>query len=438
MSLLLVALGIVLLLVLLLFIKLNAFLSLILVSLVVALLAGLSLQETVQAVSAGIGSTLGSIALIMAFGAMLGKLLEESGAAERITYGLIGIVGKKNIQWAVLMAGFLIGFPMIYNAGFLVLIPLIFSLAKTTKLPLLYLGMPMAASLSTAHGLLPPHPAPTAIAALFGADVNTTLLYGFAIAVPTVVIAGPLFSRFFTSWDNKPKPELFVERNFLPGELPGLGISVFIALAPVLLMLLSGVADMFLAKENQFVSALHFLGDPNIALLLAVLLGVYFLGVRKGRSMDSIMQSLTSAAGAVAMILLIIAAGGAFKQVLLNSGVGEEIKTVMSGMALSPLILAWSMAAVLRLAIGSATVAAITTAGILEPLIAVCGVQPELMVISITAGSLMFSHVNDVGFWMFKEYFNLTIRQTFATWTVMETIVSVMGLMGVLLFHWLA
>ena len=244
MSLLIVAIGIVVLLLLLLIVKLNAFLSLLLVSFLVATLEGMSLQQSLQSITTGVGATLGSITLIMVFGAMLGKLLEESGAAQRITFGLIRIVGRKNIQWAVLITGFLIGFPMIYNAGFLVLIPLIFSLAKTARVPLLYLGIPMAASLSTAHGLLPPHPAPTAIAALFGADVNTTLLFGFFIAVPTVMVAGPLLSRFYKGWQAEPRADLYTERTFSPDELPGLGISIFVALIPVLLMLLGGVSTM--------------------------------------------------------------------------------------------------------------------------------------------------------------------------------------------------
>lgn len=435
MSLLMVAIGIVVLLLLLLVVKLNAFFSLLLVSFLVALLEGMSLPQSLQSITTGVGSTLGSITLIMVFGAMLGKLLEESGAAQRITFGLIGVVGRKNIQWAVLITGFLIGFPMIYNAGFLVLIPLIFSLAKAARVPLLFLGIPMAASLSTAHGLLPPHPAPTAIAALFNADVNTTLLFGFFIAVPTVVLAGPVLSRFFTGWHTEPRTDLFSERAFLPEELPGLGSSIFIALIPVLLMLLAGVVTTYGAAENSLVAALRFAGDPTIALLLAVLAGLYFLGIRKGKKMETLMQSLSASVGAIAMILLIIAAGGAFKQVLLDSGVGEEIKNATAGINISPLLLAWTIAALLRLALGSATVAAITAAGIVQPLLASCCVRPELMVLATTAGSLMFSHVNDVGFWMFKEYFNVSIKQTFAIWTVMESIVAIMGLIGVLVIQ---
>lgn len=437
MGLIIVAFGIGLLLLLMLLLKLDAFLALILVSFFVSLALGMPLGKSLDSVTTGVGATLGSIALVMAFGAMLGRIIEESGAAQRITQGLIRIVGEKNIQWAILLTGFLIGLPMIYNASFLVLIPLIFSLSKTSKLPLLYIGIPMAAALSTTHGLLPPHPAPTAIASMFSADVNTTLLYGFFIAVPTVIIAGPFLSRFYSKWEAKPKEGLTISRQFTREEMPSLGISVFIALIPVILMFVGGVTSSIIPARYETGSLFNFLGDPNIALLIAVLAGIYFLGVRKGWKMRRLMQSLSSSVASIAMILLIIAAGGAFKQVLLDSGVGEEIKSLTSDVSISPLVLTWVIAALLRLALGSATVAAITAAGIVQPMIAGSGIHPELMVLATTAGSLMFSHVNDVGFWMFKEYFNLSVSQTFASWTIMETIVAIMGLIGVLVLQYI-
>lgn len=435
MSLFLVLAGILLLLFLMLYCKLNAFIALILVSIFVGIAEGLSMPDILQSITKGIGDTLGSLALVLAFGAMLGNLIEFSGAAHRITYSLIKIFGKEKIQWAIAITAFMVGLPMVYNAGFLVLIPLIYALFKASGIPLLYLGIPMAASLSTTHGLLPPHPAPTAISIVYGADVNLTLLYGFFIAIPTIVVAGPLFSRLFKNWKAEPPEGLFTG-NILPeNEWPTLFTSVFVAILPVILMLVSAIVGYSFKSSPQIVQFFNFIGDPNIALLAAVLIGMYLLGIRQGGSMESVMKQLTTAVGSIAMILLIIASGGAFKQVLLDSGIGIEISSLMSNISLSPLMLAWLMAAVLRLALGSATVAAITAAGIVLPMISSTNVRPELMVLATTSGSLMFSHINDIGFWMFKEYFNVSISSTFAIWTVMETIVAVMGLIGVLLLN---
>jgi gluconate transporter len=295
--------------------------------------------------------------------------------------------------------------------------------------------MPMAAALSTTHGLLPPHPAPTAIAITYNASVNLTLVYGFLIALPTVVLAGPVLSRFFKHITQGPPTSLFSGKLLPENELPGLGVSIFISLLPVLLMMTGALANVVLPAGSSFLIVFKFISDTNIALLTAVLAGLYFLGYRQGRKMEEQMESLSSGVSSIAMILLIIASGGGFKQVLVDSGVGNAIEGIAADLPLSPLVLVWTVAALLRLALGSATVAAITAAGMVQPVIVNSGIAPELMVLATTAGSLMFSHVNDIGFWMFKEYFNLTIKQTFSSWTVMESIVSVMGLLGTLLLH---
>jgi Gnt-I system high-affinity gluconate transporter/Gnt-II system L-idonate transporter len=320
---------------------------------------------------------------------------------------------------------------MIYNASFLVLIPLIYTLSATTGLPLMYLGIPLSAALSVTHGYLPPHPAPTSIAVLYKADVNLTLLYGLIIAVPATILAGPVLSRFFRHLRNLPPPEFYEPREFRREELPGLGVSLFTVLVPVLLMLAGAVVS--LAKwDGPAGRAVQFLSDPTVALLAAVLISFYTLGLRRGQGMDALMNSVTTAAASVSMVLLIIAAGGAFKQVLMDSGTTEAIKHFASGLRVSPLVLAWSAAALLRAAIGSATVAAITAAGIVLPLVPGAGVAPELLVLATTAGSLMFSHFNDIGFWMFKQYYNVSVRHTFLIWTVMESIVAIVGLLGTL------
>jgi len=435
MPLILVAIAVLLLLVLMIPFRLNAFLSLILVALGLGIAEGMPVKDVIASVQEGVGSTLGSIALILGFGAMLGSLISVSGAAQRITYSLIKSFGIKYIQWAVLLTGFLVGLPMFYNAGFVLLIPLIFSIAASTGLPLLYVGIPMAASLSVTHGYLPPHPGPTSIAVIYNADIGLTLIYGLIVAIPAIIISGPVFTRFLTKYKAAPPPGLASPKIFTEEEMPGYGISLFTAIFPVLLMAAGTIAETTLPAASSFRKALGFLGDPAIALLLAVLLAIFTLGLNRGKKMDEIMGILTTSISSIAMIMLIIGGGGALKQVLVDSGVGKYITTLVSTFNLSPLLLAWGIAALLRVCLGSATVAAITTAGIALPVISATGVSPELMVLATGAGSLMFSHVNDPGFWMFKEYFSLNIPQTMATWSVMETLVSVIGLAGVLLLN---
>lgn len=412
--------------------KLNAFLALVLTSFAVGICDGMTPERTLQSILKGIGDTAGSLALILVFGAILGKLIEESGAAHSISRRFIHIVGKKRIQLAVMLTGLIVGMSMIYNASFLVLIPLIYALSVETGLPLLYLGIPLSASLSVAFGYLPPSPAPTAIATLYGADINRTLLYGLLLVLPATALAGPILSRFFRHSRNEPPATLYQPRVFSDRDLPGFWISLLSILLPVALMTASALVQAVSAHGSVAVAA-RFCGNPTVALFLAVLAGLYTLGKRRGRDMTSLMKSVTSGVASVSMVLMIITAGGAFKQVLLDAGTGDAIKIVATHMPVSPLVLAWCTAALIRMALGSATVAAITTGGIIVPLVHTSGVAPELLVLATTSGSLMFSHFNDIGFWMFKEYYNATIRQTFQVWTVMESIVAIVGLGGTLL-----
>jgi Gnt-I system high-affinity gluconate transporter/Gnt-II system L-idonate transporter len=423
--------SIVFLLVLIARLKVNAFLALLLTAFMVGVANGMPPAAALQSILRGIGDTMGSLVLILVFGAILGKLIEESGAAHTISYALTNLLGQRRIQLSVLATGFIVGLPMIYNASFLVLIPLIYTLSTTTRLPLMYLGIPLSAALSVTHGYLPPHPAPTSIAAMYHADVNLTLLYGLALAVPATLLAGPVLARFFRHVKNMPPPELYKEREFVREELPGLGVSLFTTLVPVLLMLAGAIVTLTDAG-TAIKAAAQFLSDPNVALCLAVLAGFYTLGLRRGRNVESLMKSAGAGAASVTMVILIIASGGAFKQVLLDCGTGGAIKAIAAQASLSPILLAWGTAALLRLALGSATVAAITAAGIVLPIVPGSGVAPELLVIATTAGSLMFSHFNDIGFWMFKEYYGVSVRQTFQIWTVMESIVALVGLAGVL------
>ncbi|QCR23179.1 gluconate:H+ symporter [Pontibacter sp. SGAir0037] len=435
MALLILFAGIIALLILIIVFKFNTFISLILVSIGVGIAEGMAVKDVLVSVQKGLGDTLGSLVLILGFGAMLGSLVSESGAAQRITQGLIRQFGRKNLQWAMVLTGFIVGLPMFYNAGFVILIPLVFTVAASAGVPLLYVGVPMAAALSVTHGFLPPHPGPTAIAVIFGADIALTLLYGLILAVPTIILAGPVFTSMIKNLKAEPPANLFTPRHFTEEEMPGYGISILTALVPIILMATAAVLSITVPATSAIRQLFEFIGDPVIALLISVLVALYTLGLSRGKSMAELMKSTTDSVTSISMILLIIGAGGALKQVLVDSGVGNFITGLIEGTTLSPLFIAWLITALLRVCLGSATVAAITGAGIALPMLASTGVNPELMVLSIGAGSLMFSHVNDPGFWMFKEYFNLTIPQTILTWSLMETIVSVLGLIGVLLLE---
>lgn len=427
-----VAIGVALLLFLMIKCRLNGFLSLILVALTVGVLEGMPIATVVTSIKTGMGSTLGHLALVLGFGALLGKLMADCGGAQRIATTLIRRFGEHRIQSAAVITGFTVGFALFYEVGFVLMIPLIFTIAATARIPLLYIGLPTAAALSVTHGFLPPHPGPTAIAAIFNADMGKTLLYGVILAVPTVIIAGPFFSRFLKHID-KPIPlGLYNPKVFTEEEMPGFGTSVFTALVPVLLMALQAVAKMTLPADSGVLAYTNFFGDPVIATLLAVLLAIFTFGLNRGRDMEAVMKTVGEAISLIAMMLLIIGGGGAFKQVLVDSGMDKYIAGLMSGVDVSPILMAWSIAALLRLALGSATVAAMTAGGIVAPLVASSGVSPELMVLATGAGSLIFSHVNDPGFWIFKEYFNLSIPETLKSWSVMETIISVCGLVGAL------
>ena len=467
MPLLIVGLGILILLVLISKFKLNAFLALLITSFAVGLFSGMNPMDILDSVLKGIGDTMGKIVLILAFGAMLGKILEESGAAHTITYRMTEFMGLKNIQYALLITGFLVGLPMMYNASFLVLIPLVFTFAATTKLPTIWLALPLCSALSVAHCFLPPHPAPTYVSFIYNADVNKVLLYGLVPMVPACLIGGIWLSRFFKNMEIKPPSELFQERHFEKDELPSLAVSILCAVTPIILMLLGALTDItfgpppakaemarlgmdgitgfyhqiFIGKgfNDQFaiifssvLTFIKFMSDANIALFMAVIVAIFTLGIQKGRNMNDVMNSSAKSIGAISMIVLIIACGGAFSQVLNDSHVIEYIRSISDSMQMNPLFMAFLIASIFRLAVGSATVATLTTAPIMLPIAQQTGTSPELMVLATGAGSVMWSHFNDSGFWMFKEYFGLNVKQTFQTWTVMESTIGVVGIATVL------
>lgn len=416
--------------------KVSPFLSLLIVAVLMGFCLGLGPTEVLKSVKNGVGNTMGDVALIIIFGAALGKILEASGAAEKIASTLIKSFGEKYIQWALMVTGFLIGIPLYYNAGFVILVPLVFSIARRANLPLLYVAIPMAAALSTTHCFLPPHPGPTTIIGVFNkivpTDMGKTLMYGIVIAIPVVLIAGPLLGTVLK------RIKVDLSFSFLSPEtkkekkLPAAFPSFFIGLLPVLLITLSVVAQNFM-PDGIVKSIILFLGDSTVALLIAVLAAIWYFVIRAGDSMTTAMKWLNEAVSGIAMILLIITAGGVFKQVLQDSETDKYIASFSSKLQMPPLLFGWMITALLRVSMGSATVAGITAAGVVSPLVAAGNVSPELMVLAIGTGSVFGSHVNDSGFWMFKEFFNLSLKQTFLSWTVMETTISILGLIGVLI-----
>ena len=413
--------------------KVSPFLSLLIVAITAGLLLGMEPLALLKTIEKGVGSTLGGLVLIICLGAALGKILEVSGAAEKISTTLINGFGEKNIQWAVLLTGFLIGIPLYYNAGFVILVPLVFTLARKTNLPLLYIGIPMAASLSTTHCFLPPHPGPVVLVNAFNADMGKTLMYGIIMAIPAVIIAGPLLGKYLKTMEVKDNP-LFGNvdtANFktLPATFP----SFIIALLPVILITLSVIANNFIDGDSILKTAISFIGDSTIALLITVITALLYFGMRNKVGADTQTKWIHDAIAGISVIVLIITAGGVFKQVLTDSGTGDYIASFSSKLNMPPLIFAWVITALLRVTIGSATVAGITAAGIVSPLLTQTNVSPELLVLAVGAGSVFCSHINDSGFWMYKEFFNLTLKQTFMSWTVMETIISVVGLVMVLI-----
>jgi Gnt-I system high-affinity gluconate transporter len=413
--------------------KISPFLSLLIVSIVAGFCLGLNPQQLLKSIETGVGSTLGGVALTICLGAILGKILEQNGATEKISSTLINSFGKKNIQWAVLLTGFLIGLPLYYNAGFVILVPLVFSLAQSSGLPLLYIAIPMAAALSTTHCFLPPHPGPVTLVKAFDANNSKVLLYGLIITIPTVIIAGPLLGRLLQKIKIDTILNIKTDEIVTPKKLPAAFPSFAIALLPVFLITMSILAHNYLQKDSLLQSVILFFGDSTIALLLSVLLAAAYFTISAGKPMEAMMKSLTDAVSGIAMILLIITAGGVFKQVLLDSGTGSYIASFSSKWQMPPLLFAWMIAALLRVMIGSATVAGITAAGVVSPLVLSGAASPELMVLAVGAGSVFGSHINDSGFWMFKEFFKLSLKQTFLSWSVMETLISVLGLIGVLL-----
>ncbi len=413
--------------------KLNPFITLFLVSLGLAIGTGMPPASVMHSFESGMGATLGHIAIVVALGTMLGKMMAESGGADQIAQTLIGFFGEKRVHWAMMVIGLVVGLPAFFEVGFVLLIPIAFTVARRTQTSLLLVGIPMVAGLSVVHGLVPPHPAALLAVTIYKADVGRTILYALLIGLPTAILAGPLFAKFIAPrvhlQSDNPMAADFVEHG-AERSLPGFGLTVFTILLPVFLMLIGSWADSIAAPGSIVNQALHLAGNDDMALLIGVLISFFTLGRLRGFTRDTILRFSNECLAPTATITLLVGAGGGFGRVLQDSGVSQAIVHIALSIHVPLLLLAWTLAALMRLATGSATVAMSTAAGIVAPIaLHSAGVRPELLAIATGAGSLIFSHVNDGGFWLVKEYFNMSVAETLKTWSICETIIAVAALL---------
>lgn len=438
MPLLVVAFGVAILIFLIIKLKLNTFVSLIITSFIIALILQIPISKISTSIENGIGSQLGHLAVIFGFGSMLGKLVSDSGGGFRIATTLIEKFGRKRIQIAVVIASFIVGLALFFEVGLVVLLPIIFVIAREVDLPLMYLGIPMAATLNVTHAFLPPHPAPTAVAGIMHAPLGHVLLLGIIVAIPTVIVCGPLFNWFL----HKVYPKVYRKnvdvkvlgefKEFKIGDTPKFGISVLTSMMPVILIAIATICSIVLPEKNLVNEIIQFIGAPDAAMLISLIFAVYTMGIARNLKMNDISKSMVESVKQVSMMLLIIGGGGAFKQVLVDGGIANYISSLFAHTNISPLLAAWLVAALLRVSLGSATVASLTAAGLVAPLIAQTGVNPALMVLAVGAGSVFADHVNDAGFWMIKEYFGLSLKETFLSWTTLTSVLSLTGLASVL------
>jgi Gnt-I system high-affinity gluconate transporter len=429
-----VGIGVLILLFLMTKLKVNAFIALLVVATGVGLVQGVPAADLPDALTKGLGNQMASVMALITLGAMVGRVMGDAGAAQRIADSLIKLFGPRGVQVAMVVTSMLIGITMFYEAAFVIVVPICFTLARSTRSNLLWVGLPMSISLSTMHSYLPPHPGPTAVAGVLHASIGLTLLYGLFIAVPVGGIVALVWPRlpFVRRIDPEIPEGLVSEREFAEDELPGLGWSVGIAVLPVVLIAGAAIVALITSATNPVLDAVAFIGNPTIAELIALIIAAWAFGPRIGRSVHEVTASCTDAAKSMTMILLIIAAGGAFSGVLKAGGTSDYIKTMTDHWSISPIILAWLIAALLRVALGSATVATVTASAVVLPLMAHGGTKPELMTLAVTCGSIAFSHVSDPGFWMFKEYFNLSVLDAIKVRTTYTTLLAVLGLLGVL------
>ncbi|MRJ76874.1 gluconate transporter [Aeromicrobium sp. SMF47] len=414
--------------------KLHPFLALILGALTVGAIAGRAMLDVVGSFSAGVGSTVSGVGVLIALGAMFGKLLADSGGADQIVDTIVGRSSPRMLPWSMAAIGAIIGLPMFFEIGLVLLMPVIFLVAKRAERSIISLGIPALAGLSAMHGFVPPHPGPLAAIDLVDANLGLTLGLGVLVAIPTIIVAGPVFARFADRWVPVPAGDLFdASTTQKRDRRPSFGVTLATVLLPVVLMMGKAFGDILVDDGTTLRSVLDFIGEPFVALLIAVLVAVFTFGVATGMSKDDVSDVLSSSLPPIAGIILIVGAGGGFKQTLVDTGIAEVVADFVRDSGVSVLLIAWLVAVVIRVATGSATVATITAAGIMVPVAAdLPSGEVSLLVLAIGAGSVFFSHVNDAGFWLVKEYFGLSVGQTIKSWSIMETILSVSGLIVVL------
>jgi GntP family gluconate:H+ symporter len=419
--------------------KVNSIVAIVLAALFLGVASGMELPAIMKRFQEGVGSVLGSIAMILGLGNMLGKMMAESGGAERIAVTLIQRFGESRVHWTMVVIAFIVGIPVFFQVGLVLLIPLVIIMAQKTRLPFLQIGIPLVSGLSVMHGLVPPHPGPMVAIEVLKADIGKVIFYSFLVGIPTAILAGPILGKFLARRvPLEASGELAAQftQKARDKTMPGFAITVFTILLPVLLMLLATVFDLVLPKTSGLRQAIDFVGHPIVALLVAVLFSFYSLGSACGFKRQQILAFTNDCLAPIAGVILIIGAGGGLKEILVGSGVGAAIAEQTSHWHLSPLFFGWLVAALIRIATGSATVAITTAVVIVAPVVAgVPGINLELLVVAMGAGSLILSHVNDGGFWLVKEYFNMSVTQTLKTWTVMETIISIVALVFTLLLN---
>ncbi|MFF0277287.1 MULTISPECIES: GntT/GntP/DsdX family permease [unclassified Streptomyces] len=417
--------------------KLHAFLALTIGSLALGAFAGAPLADTIKSFTTGLGNTVAGVGVLIALGAILGKLLADSGGADQIVDTILARASGRAMPWAMVLIASVIGLPLFFEVGIVLLIPVVLLVAKRGNYSLMRIGIPALAGLSVMHGLIPPHPGPLVAIDAVGANLGVTLALGLVVAIPTVIIAGPVFSRYAARWVDIPAPENMIPVR--PSEdlekRPGFGVTVATVMLPVVLMLVKALVDIVVDDpENGVQKVTDVIGSPLIALLAAVIVALFTLGRAAGFSKERLSSTVEKSLAPIAGVLLIVGAGGGFKQTLIDIGVGQMILEFSEDWSIPALLLAWLIAVAIRLATGSATVATISAAGLVAPLAeGMSTTEAALLVLAIGAGSLFFSHVNDAGFWLVKEYFGMTVGQTVKTWSVMETIISVVGIVFVLL-----
>ncbi|MFE6997766.1 GntP family permease [Microbacterium sp. NPDC057659] len=429
--------SIVVIVVLIVWVKMHPFFALMLGAAVMAITANMGFEHAFTSFSAGLGATVGGVGVLIALGAVIGRFLTESGGADEIVDTILAKTPLKRLPWAMAFAAFIIGIPLFFEVGVVLLIPIVMLVAKRAKLPVILVGIPALAGLSALHGLVPPHPGPLIAIDALGANLGLTLAFGLIVAVPTVIIAGPVLAKPMAKWvPIQATSQLLTavdDRNEDERRRPSFGVALSVVLLPVVLMLLMTVVEATGADGSLFGQILVWIGTPLQALLITSLYAMIVLGTALGRTMGEVSKETGAAFAPIASILLIVGAGGGFKQTLVDSGVGQVIGSGIAGSGIPLLLAGWLVAVVIRLATGSATVATITAAGIMAPLVGdLSATHVALMVLAIGAGSVFLSHVNDAGFWLVKEYFGMTVGQTFRTWSLMECAVSVVGLAGVL------